>query len=133
GPESGNIWGIEVSSDVSTSGCNLIDSQLSDGGLGSAVVNSLIAEIRERLPRIVNSFLCEKRANLVGANGVPGVCPPGTSNQTFNAGMVFLDDVVGCGNGSGSCLPILLGMEGRLDAAALLSSLAPGFDAVLDF
>src|SRR5690606_3854658 len=45
-----------------------------------------------------------------------------------------------CGNSCGStdlktanCLPILLGLEGRMDLGGLLGSVIPGYSAVLDF
>lgn len=108
-----------------------------DGDFGSALTNSIILEAQARLPRLVKGMLCEKRANLLPANACPA---PSVPRDFISASKTLLSEIEGCGNSTGgtdlsnhNCLPILLGMEGRLDLTGLVSALAPGFDAVVDF
>lgn len=136
----GRLTGISVADDAAIidGSCDLTEDQLSDGELGTAVVNSIILEMRDRLPRLIKGFLCEQRANLLPAD----VCPTPSVARDFTSGMpTLIPEIRSCGNAANggtdlrdhNCLPILLGMEGRLDLTGLVSALAPGFDAVVDF
>lgn len=135
----GRLTGISVADDVEIidGSCKFTEDQLGDGALGTALANSIILEMRERLPRLIKGFLCEQRANLMPA----GSCPAPSQSRNFaSAAATLLPAIQGCGNPGQSenlrnhnCLPILLGMEGRLDLTGLVSALAPGFDAVVDF
>lgn len=139
GAGTGQLTGIDVTDDIGGNCGFMLD--LLDGDLGTAVTNSLILEVRERLPGLVTSMLCEKRANLVGSNGVAGVCPAPSVAKDFDYSLsTLMGTVPGCGNAGepadlddANCLPMLLGMEGRMDLGGLLGSIVPGYSALVDF
>lgn len=130
GAANGSIKGIEVAGEVQ--GCGLDD--LVNNDIAEFVVYRVTQELNGRLPQFVRTMLCEDPANLVGLNGQPGVCPSPTTLRTYSFGMDgILEPVQRCGESNAACLPILLGMEGRLDLGGLLGSLIPGYSSVIDF
>src|SRR5690606_12401571 len=105
-----------------------------DGDLGTAITNSVVLELRDRLPRLVKGMLCEQRPNLLSEAGIAGVCPAPSVARDFAPGIpAFMDPIQGCGNPGESsdlrtanCLPTLRGMEGRMDLGGLLGAMIPG-------
>jgi MYXO-CTERM domain-containing protein len=137
----GDLLGINPGEDSAQTGnCQYTIDQI-DGDLGTAITNSVVLELRDRLPRLVKGMLCEQRANLLSEAGVAGVCPEPSVARNFIPGIpAFMDPIEGCGNAGESddlryanCLPILLGLEGRMDLGGLLGSVIPGYSAILDF
>lgn len=142
GAGTGELSGIDPADDIAqlSGNCQWTVDQI-NGDLGTAITNSVVLELRDRLPRLVKGLLCEQRSNLMGTNGNMGVCPSPSVARNFTPAIpAFMDPIQGCGASNGNtnlaqsnCLPILLGMEGRLDLGGLLGSLIPGYSAVLDF
>jgi MYXO-CTERM domain-containing protein len=142
GAGTGDLLGITPGPDSAqlSGNCQYTIDQM-DGDLGTALTNSIILEVRDRLPRLVKGMLCEQRPNLLSGAGVPGVCPaPSVARDFTSAFPNFMPPIQGCGNSGGTtdlrtsnCLPILLGLEGRMDLGGLLGSVIPGYSALLDF
>lgn len=131
------LTGITPGPDLQQTGdCQWTVDQINDD-LGTAITNSVINELRIRLPRLVKGLLCQDRNDLIPA----GQCPTPSVNQNFLSGFPgLMDEITGCGNPGGgnnlrtaNCLPMLLGLEGRMDLSSLMSALAPGFNVVIDF
>ena len=98
------------------------------GGLDELVVNGLKDEL---LPLLTDGLVSTAKDQMEEA-----LCQQANAmlDPTCPAGTIDVDDICRYGpSADDECVPILLGMDARLDAGQLLASISPGTSGVLEF
>ncbi len=88
------------------------------GFIKGYILDTLQSQLTTTLTDQISSFTC------MACPEAPATCPTGTS---CNADSAF------CEYSDGTCVPILLGLEGQIDLGAMLASVSPGISAPVMF